>query len=509
VAHRDRTAAQPHQPPPPPAPGGPEATGEAAFQGNDRLLFGIVLGVITFWLFAQTTLNIAPDMGTDLGLPATTMNIAVAITALFSGIFIVFMGGVADRIGRLRVLQLGLCLSIAGSLLVGFAPPGSLSAACLILGRALQGLSAACIMPASLALIKTYWTGPSRQRAISIWSIGSWGGSGLCALFGGLVAQNLGWRAIFLVSVAVSIAGLLMIRGTPESRARNMRDAKIDGFGIFAFMIAMICLQVVVTQGARLGWSSAPVLVLIAIALVFGVLFLRHEARTSDALIDFALFRNRSYTGATISNFMLNGVAGTLIVVMQLVQIGGNLTVQQAGMLTIGFAVTIIAFIRVGEKLLQRFGARKPMLWGCLITGMSVVLLSMTHTTLADYKLLACIGFALQGIGLAFYATPSTDAALSALPENQAGSGAGIYKMASSLGGAFGVAISAAIFTAVRADTGGGPWLDGLIDFQGDQTLVPIREAATLALMFNLCMIAVAAVAIMLTIPRTKERQSA
>jgi DHA2 family multidrug resistance protein-like MFS transporter len=230
-----------------------------------------------------------------------------------------------------------------------------------------------------------------------------------------------------------------MIRGTPENRAQGTQNAKTDGFGIIAFMIAMISLQVVATQGARLGWSSTPVLALAATALIVGVAFVRREARTASPFIDFGLFRNKTYTGATISNFMLNGVAGTLIVTMQLVQIGGGLSAQQAGMLTIGFAVTIIGFIRVGEKLLQRFGARKPMLWGCLITGTSVLLLAMTHTTLPDYKVLVFIGFALQGIGLAFYATPSTDAALSALPEAQAGSGAGIYKMASSLGGAFGI----------------------------------------------------------------------
>ncbi|RZT42028.1 MFS transporter [Cupriavidus agavae] len=474
------------------------------FQGNDRLLFGIVLGVLTFWLFAQTTLNIAPDMGTSLGLPATTMNIAVAITALFSGIFIVFMGGIADRVGRMRILRIGFCLSIAGSLLVALAPTGTLAASALVVGRALQGLSAACIMPASLALLKTYWHGAGRQRAISLWSIGSWGGSGLCALFGGLVTQNFGWRAIFLTSVVVAVLGLLMIRGTPENRANVPLDAKTDRFGIFSFMVTMIALQVVVTQGSRLGWGSVETLSIAAVAVVFGAIFLRHELRTEGPFIDFRLFRNSTYTGATISNFMLNGVAGTLIVTMQLVQIGGKLTAQQAGMLTIGFAVTIIGFIRVGEKLLQRFGSRKPMLWGCMITGLSILLLGMTHVSLENYKILVIAGFALQGIGLAFYATPSTDAALSALPENQAGAGAGIYKMASSLGGAFGVAISAAIFTALRADTG-APLLDGVMAFEGGREIA-VREAASLALCFNLVMVVVAAISIMLTIPRGKAR---
>lgn len=455
------------------------------FAGNDRVLFGIVLGVLTFWLFAQTTLNIAPDMGATLGLSPTTMNIAVAITALFSGIFIVFMGGIADRVGRYRILQLGFCLSIAGSLLVAIAPAGPLAIPCLLAGRALQGLSAACIMPSSLALIKTYWPGKARQRAISIWSIGSWGGSGVCAIFGGTIAAQFGWRSIFFLSIAAAVAGLLMIRGTPESRAEDRHDAKIDRKGIFTFMVAMIALQVVVTQGARFGWTSVSTLLLVAAVVIFGFVFLRHEARAADPFIDFRLFRSSTYTGATISNFMLNGVAGTLIVVMQLAQLGGNMTAQQAGVLTIGFAVTIIAFIRVGEKLLQRFGARKPMLWGCALTGASVICLAMTQLTLADYKVVATVGFALQGIGLAFYATPSTDAALSALPPDQAGSGAGIYKMASSLGGAFGVAISATIFTAVRTHAEGAQMLDGLIDFQGAQDQVAVRTAAILACVFR------------------------
>lgn len=147
----------------------------AKYQGNDRLLFGIIMGVIAFWLFAQTTLNIAPDMSRDLGVTADTMNIAVAITALFSGIFIVVMGGVADRMGRMKVVRLGFYLNIAGSLLVGLTPANDFGTAVLLVGRALQGLSAACIMPASLAVVKEYWDGAGRQRAISMWSIGSWG----------------------------------------------------------------------------------------------------------------------------------------------------------------------------------------------------------------------------------------------------------------------------------------------------------------------------------------------
>ncbi len=406
------------------------------------------MGVITFWIFAQTTLNVAPAMGHDLGLPASTMDIMGVITALFSGIFIVVIGG--------------------------------------------------------LALVKTYWDGAKQQRAVSLWSIGSWGGSGVCALFGGLVAQNLGWRYIFFGSIVVSLVGLLLMRGTPENKAEGGRDYKFDLLGVLSFMVTMVALQIVVTQGYKIGWTGLPILLLIATTAAFGSIFLWLESGNPHAFVDFRLFENQTCAGATISNFLPNGVAGTLIVSLQLVQIGGNMTAQQAGMLTLGYAVAIIAFLRVGEKLLQRFGSRKPMVWGSLITGLSILLLTPSNLMLVDYKILAVVAYALFGVGLAFYATPSTDAALSSLPASQAGTGAGIYKMASSLGGAFGVAISASIFTALSANPASINWLQDVVIFVGRQDNLAVRQAAMIALLFNVFMVVVAILSIMLTIPKVR-----
>lgn len=143
------------------------------FRGNDRLLYGIILGVLAFWLFAQTTLNINVGMAKDLGMEQNAMNIAVSITSLFSGIFIVVFGGLADRVGRVKMIQIGFIFSIIGSALVALTPAGSLATPVLITGRIFQGLSGAAIMPASLALVKAYWDGAARQRAVSLWSIGS------------------------------------------------------------------------------------------------------------------------------------------------------------------------------------------------------------------------------------------------------------------------------------------------------------------------------------------------
>ena len=458
--------------------------------------------MLAFWLFAQTTLNIAPTMAADLDVGANVINIAVSITALFSGIFIVVIGGLADRLGRVKILMCGFVFSIAGSLFVGLAPSGALAAPVLMLGRICQGLSGAFIMPASLALIKTYWEGTGRQRAVSLWSMGSWGGSGFAALFGGLMAENIGWRWIFFASAAVSLLGMLMVRGTPESRTSNPGAYSLDAKGVLSLMVTMVALQVLTTQGSQIGWTNPVTLGLVAVVAVVGFIFVRVESTARNPFVNFRLFKNSTYTGATISNLLLNGVAGILLVSMMLVQVGGGFSAQQAGMLTLGYAIAIVAFIRVGEKLLQRFGARKPMIWGSLIVGLSILLLMPTNVLISQYKVLAVMSYTLFGLGLAFYATPSTDAALSNLPDDQAGSGSGIYKMASSLGASFGVAISAAIFTALSANNGSVQWLSGVITFAGRQDNVAIRQAALIALGFNLFMVVAAIVSIMLTVPK-------
>jgi len=214
------------------------------------------------------------------------------------------------------------------------------------------------------------------------------------------------------------------------------------------------------------------------------------------------LFKNLTFTGATISNFLLNGTAGMLIVSLILLQLGGNLSAQDAGILTLGYAIAIVMFIRMGEKLLQRFGPRKPMIWGSLFVGLAIILLMFTNVMTDTYKILAIVAYTLFGLGLAFYATPSTDAALSNLPEDQTGAGSGIYKMASSLGAALGVAISAGVFAAFNVGEH-IHWLDGVLTFVGRQDNVGVRQAATIGLSVNLLMIVMAVISIVITIPKS------
>jgi DHA2 family multidrug resistance protein-like MFS transporter len=474
-------------------------TAAPTYEGTNRLILGIVLAVMTFWLFAQTTLNVAPTMRDDLHITNSESNIAVSITALFSGIFIVVAGGLADQFGRVKLTYIGLALSILSSLLIALSPPGT--AMFLLAGRIIQGISAACIMPATLALMKAYFSDKERQRALSFWSIGSWGGSGVCALFGGLVASTMGWRWIFWMSIAVAIASFLLIWGTPESKVETVERKPFDWFGLITFIVAMVALNVVIGQGSALGWSSPTVLLLTALFVVSAVAFLKIESSSRSGFVDLTLFRNTTFTGATLSNFLLNGAAGTLLVTLTLVQQEAGLSSLQSGLLTAGYLIAILSTIRVGEKLLQKMGPRKPMLIGCWITAAGILLTTLTFLLAREYLIAAFVGFTLFGIGLGLYATPSTDAALSNVPQDKAGSASGIYKMASSLGAAFGVAISAAIFTGLSHLQDLGPIADIAM---GRTDNVNVRFAASMALMFNVVMVVIAIVAIAMTVPKSR-----
>jgi DHA2 family multidrug resistance protein-like MFS transporter len=463
---------------------------------NNSLIVGIVLAVVTFWLFAQTMLNVAPTIRADLQISESLSNIAVSITALCSGIFIVVAGGLADRFGRVKLTYVGLALSALGSLLIALSPVGT--AFFLMTGRIIQGLSAACVMPATLALLKDFFDGKERQRAVSFWSIGSWGGSGLCALFGGLVASSVGWRWIFWMSIAVAAVSAFLLKDTPENKVTTTERPRFDWLGFLAFTIAMVALNIVIGQGDALGWLNPTVIGLALVFVIAAVVFFRAEAGRADGFVDLALFENRTYAGATLSNFLLNGAAGTLLVALALVQQGAGLSSFQAGLLTLGYLVAILGTIRVGEKLLQQLGARRPMLMGCAITAAGILLTTLTFLQARPYMIVTFVGFTLFGVGLGFYATPSTDAALSNVPSAKAGAAAGIYKMASSLGAALGVAMSAALFTALSGlESQSGPMSDL---FLGRTDNVELRFAAAIALLFNVLMVVGAFIAIALTV---------
>ncbi|MFC3040580.1 MFS transporter [Virgibacillus xinjiangensis] len=455
-----------------------------SYQGTNKMIAGIVFGVITFWLFAQAMVNIVPAVQEDLGVEMTALNIAISLTSLFSGLFIVVAGGLADRVGRKKITYVGLILSVVGSLLLVLAQ----GAVLLIIGRVLQGLSAACIMPATIALMKAYFEGAERQRALSYWSIGSWGGSGITSFAGGAIATYMGWKWIFIFSIIFALLAMWLIREVPESKAKTSGKFSFDYGGLGIFIITMVAINVVITQGADFGWTSLPTLILAAVSIAGVIVFVKYESNREHALIDFEIFKNKPYTGATVSNFLLNAVAGTLIVANTYVQVGRGFTEFQSGMLSIGYLIAVLGMIRVGEKLMQKTGAKKPMIWGSSITLVGVAVMGLTFLPGVIYTITVFVGFVLFGLGLGMYATPSTDTAVAAAPDEKVGEASGVYKMASSLGNAFGIAISATVYSTVAAASN-------------------VHISATVGIITNVAFAAVSLLSVLILIPSDSKKR--
>ena len=167
-----------------------------------------------------------------------------------------------------------LIFSIVGSLSLVFANGAIL----LIIGRVLQGLSAACIMPATIALVKAYFEGADRQRALSYWSIGSWGGSGICSFAGGAIATYMGWKWIFIFSIIFALLAMWLIKDTPESKADIQVRLNLTLRGLSIFIITLLALNIFITQGANLVGQVITSLLLLAVTIIGIIVFVKYEA---------------------------------------------------------------------------------------------------------------------------------------------------------------------------------------------------------------------------------------
>ncbi|QMT30945.1 MFS transporter [Alysiella filiformis] len=423
---------------------------QTEFIGNNRLLTGMVLGVLTFWLFYQSMFVVVPALQKDLAMPDTSLNAVIGLGSLFSGCFIILMGGLADRFGRVKFTYLGFGLNILACMVLYFSRDVYSFGA----GRILQGLSAACIMPATMSLIKNYYHGAERQRAFSFWSIGSFGGSGLSSIVGGALGTYWGWKSIFLLSIAISILGMILIKGTPESQSHETAK-KYDYIGLFSCVLGLLALNLLITKGFRWGLGEPMTWVMLLGFVVMATVFFITEKRLQHgAFLDFALFQNRGFNGACLSNFLLNIMVGTLLVNNIYLQKAHGLTAFQAGLRTLGYVALVMVMIRVSEKLLQKWGYKKPMWLGTSMTSVGVLLLSLTMLPPDVYLVLVPFAFAVFGFGLGCYSTPAADCAMVNVPLDKAGVGAGVFKMASALGASFGIATATTIFTLVSTGSG-------------------------------------------------------
>ena len=305
-------------------------------------------------------------------------------------------------------------------------------------------------MPATIALVKAALMGKIDSVLLVIGHLAHGEEAVLC--FNRWCDCNIyGVEMDFCLSIVISLVAMYLLKDIPESKAEQSNTSKFNFTGLFIFVVIMLALNLVVTRGQDFGWTSPLTITLIGVIIIGSAIFFLVEAKKSNKFIEFSLFKTKAYTGAVTSNFLQNGIAGTVVVANTYGQVARGFTAFQTGLLTIGNLVAVLVMIRVGEKMMQKVGARKPMIVASILAPLGISLSALTFLPDLAYVITVFLGFMISGIGLGLYATPSIDTAVVNIPEDKVGVASGIYKMSSSLGFSFGIAISTAVYGVIVA----------------------------------------------------------
>ncbi|MFK3492237.1 MFS transporter [Staphylococcus aureus] len=413
---------------------------------RSNIIIAIMLSALTYWLFAQSFINIGPLVGQTYQTSPAVLNLSISLTSFATGIFMVAAGDIADKIGQLRMTYMGLIISMVASLLLIISDITAL----LIIGRILQGLSAAILLPSTVGVLNNQFKGNQLRRAISYLMISTVGGIGLAGVIGGLIATNFGWQTNFIISIVIAFIAILLLKGTPEKVSQHSHRHPFDykGMSIFAVMIGSFTL--LLTQGFEQGWFSTFSFICLSIFIITTLIFIIIERRHEVPFIDFSVLRNRPFIGAFLNNFVLNSGLGVTVVFFIYAQTHLGLSAAQSGLVTLPYAIVAVAMIRLGEKATLRFGGKLMLIIGPLFPVIGITIISMTSLQPSQYIIAVVIGFVICAIGNGLVATPGLTIAIFSMPNEKVGLATGLYKMSGTLGGAFGIALSTTVFSMLQ-----------------------------------------------------------
>ncbi|NWK84964.1 MFS transporter [Staphylococcus sp. GSSP0090] len=419
---------------------------EQQSRSNNKLILAIVLSVLTYWLFAQSFINISTQVQQTYQTTPGIVNLSVSLASFATGIFMVGAGDVSDKIGKLKMTYIGIIFGILGSLFIIVSGVTAL----LLVGRMLQGLSAAILLPSTVGVINEQFKGKEMRRAFSYLMIGSVGGIGLASMIGGFIATYINWQANFVVSIIISIIAFWLLWGTEDIEKEKIDKRPFDYIGMFLFAVLIGSITLFATQGFEQGWFSLFSIICLVIFVISTVSFVIYERQKQAPFIDFSLFRNRGFVGSSMINIVLNAGIGTTTVFNMYAQTEIGLNAFQAGLVTVPYVIMAILMIRIGEKLSLRYGGKPLLLVGPFFPAIGIIFISLTALPQDWYIASVVFGFVICAIGNGLCATPGITVAILTIPDEKVGLASGIYKMCATLGGAFGIALCTTIFAAVQ-----------------------------------------------------------
>ncbi|GAA3112374.1 MFS transporter [Pseudonocardia yunnanensis] len=371
-----------------------------------------------------------------------------AYTLVLAG-FLVLAGSVADRVGRRRILQVGLATFGLGSLLCGLAP----SIDWLIAARALQAVGGTMLNPVAMAIVATTFPEPAeRARAIGVFGSVSGLALALGPILGGALVDGFGWRSVFWINVPIVVAAIVCTAlFVPESRAARAR--RFDPVGQILMILMLSCVVYAIIESTRLGWTSPVILGLLGIAMLSALGILGYEPRRIDPLLELRLFRSVPFSSAILmALFALCGFSAFLFVTTQYLQDVRGMSALTAGLCLLPVGVLVVVLSPFTGRIVGARGSRLPL----VVSGAALAFGGAASIWLVpDTPLPAVLAIHLLfGMFLATVNPPITTTAVSGMPRSMAGVATSLASAGRQTGTTLGVAISGTIVGSASARGG-------------------------------------------------------
>jgi EmrB/QacA subfamily drug resistance transporter len=416
-----------------------------ADQGRRWWILAVLCLSVLLTVVDNTIVNVAlPTISRDLHASTSALQWVVdGYTLSFAGLLLLG-GNLGDRLGRRRILQLGLLLFAVFS--VGAAL--SRSTGELIAARALMGLAAAFVYPATLAILNNVFT-VARERAIAIgiWSAVSGLAVAIGPVAGGALLRHFSWSSVFYVSVPVAAAALVAGRLLlPESR--DPRAGRFDPFGAVLSIAGITLLTWSIIEAPQHGWGSFATVggILGALAILSG--FAWWQTRRPDPMLDVRLFRNPRFSAASAAIALaFFGLFGFIFMITQYFQVVRGYDPLGAGLATLPFAFVTAGFSPLAMLLMRRFGTKLVVAAGLAAMSAGFGVAATTGVN-SPYWGTVITAMALMAAGLGLTTGPATDAIMGALPREKSGAGSAVNDTTREVGGTLGVAIVGSVLNS-------------------------------------------------------------
>jgi DHA2 family methylenomycin A resistance protein-like MFS transporter len=405
---------------------------------NDTSPKALVVICIGYFLVIldATIVNVAiPSIGGDLHGGVSGLQWVVdAYTLTFAGLLLTG-GALAERIGGRRVFQIGLVLFALASAACGLAPTLGL----LIGARAVQGVGAALLVPASLVLLQAaYPTREGRSRAFGIWGAIAGIGAATGPIIGGLLVSSWTWRGVFFINLPFALSAMALVGGSVSETRR--RDRALDLRGQLLAVAGLGLLTGALVEAGTLGWTSPAVLAGFALASATLAAFVINEHRSSDPMLPLGLFSHASFRSGSSVGLLINlGLYGQLFVMSLYFQNVRGYSALRTGLALLPEAALLIVASALSGRIMARSGPRAPMLIGLGIGGTGLLLVAAAGSTTPYWVLVAPL--AATGFGMALTMPAATASVMESAPADRGGIASGVVNAARQSGSVLGVAL--------------------------------------------------------------------